>query len=223
MNKPGGDRQMNTRAWHFTEDKLRDGSPIPKIREWLEYDGEIVICETGLHASRDPFDALQYAPGPMLHLVECDGIHTEHYDKLVCSRRRIIASKDVTEGLRYFARMKALSVVHLWTAPDIYIEFLVTGDESIRDAAFDAAWTAARTDAWDAAWDAAKAAASAAASADAWDAAWAAAWDAARAAAWDAARAAALDAAWAAAWDAARTAARKQFNDLVNEAFEEWL
>ena len=140
-----------TRAWHFTGDKLRDGSPIPKIGEWLEYPGKIVICESGLHASRDPFDALQYAPGPMLHLVECDGIVTEQDDKFVCSRRKIIASKDATEGLRYFARMQALSVVHLWTVPDICIEFLMTGDESIKSAAESAARSAAESAAWSAA------------------------------------------------------------------------
>ena len=211
MSKP-------VRAWHFTGDTLRDGSPIPKIGEWLEYKGRIVICESGLHASRDPFDALEYAPGSMLHLVECDGVVTEQNDKLVCARRRIVASKDATEGLRYFARMQALSVVHLWTAPDICIEFLMTGDESIRAAA------------WDAARDAARAAARDAARAAAWDAAWDAARDAARAAAWDAAwdaaRDAARGAARAAAWDAARAAARaaarQQFNALVNEAFEEY-
>jgi len=133
------------RAWHFTGDKLRDGSPIPRVGEWLEYPGKIVICESGLHASRDPFDALQYAPGPMLHLVECEGIVTEQDDKLVCRRRRIIASNDATEGLRYFARMQALSVIHLWDAPDVVIDYLMTGDESIRSAARSAAWSAARS------------------------------------------------------------------------------
>lgn len=135
----------SVKAWHFTGDKLRDGSPIPKAGEWLEYDGKIVICESGLHASRDPFDALRYAPGPMLHLVECERIVTEQDDKLVCARRRIIASKDATEGLRYFARMQALAAIHLWDAPDICIEFLMTGDKVIRSEAERAARTAAES------------------------------------------------------------------------------
>lgn len=152
---------MSVIAYHFTGKTLRDGSPIPPIGEWLEFTGPVKMCESGLHASRDPFDALQYAPGPFLHKVECDGIVEEQSDKLVCTRRKIIASFDATEMLRYFARMQALSVVHLWDAPDVVLDFLMTGDEALRDAAWDAAWAA-----WAAAWDAARAAR---------DAAWAAA------------------------------------------------
>jgi hypothetical protein len=39
--------------------------------------------------------------------------------------------------LRYFARIQALSVVHLWTEcpPDVVLDFLMTGDESLRAAA----------------------------------------------------------------------------------------
>ena len=202
------------RAWHFVNKTLRDGSQIPSDGEWLHYTGNLVMCESGLHASKDPFDALQYAPGEMLCLVECDGHIIEGNDKLVCSQRKIVARMDATEMLRYFARMQALSVVHLWDAPDVVLDYLMTGDESLRDAARAAAGAAA--------WDAARAAAR--------DAAWAAAWDAARAAARDAAWAAARDeslrdAAWdaarAAARAAARDAARTDFNALVLECFED--
>lgn len=144
---------MTIIAWHFTGDRLRDGSPIPQIGEWLEYAGKVEICKSGLHASRDPFDALQFAPGPMLHKVECDQIVDEEEDKFVCRRRRILASRDATEGLRYFARMRALSVVHLWSAPDVVLDFLMTGNPVIAAAALDAecgaAWDAARKE-WNA-------------------------------------------------------------------------
>jgi len=162
-------------AWHFVGDRLRDGRPVPKDGIWLEHTGAIAICRSGLHASRDPFDALQYAPGPWLCRVECDGDIVEQRDKLVCRRRRIVERRDATDGLRYFARMQALSVVHLWNAPDVVLDYLMTGDERIRAAASAAAS------------DAASAAASAAASDAASAAAWAAASDAARAAAWAAA------------------------------------
>jgi hypothetical protein len=180
------------RAWHFVGKTLRDGSPVPPDGEWLEFTGKLVLCASGLHASREPFDALRHAPGSTLCLVECGGKIIEDTDKLVCSRRRIIARMDATELLRYFARMQALSVVHLWNAPDIVLDYLMTGDESIRDAG----------------WDAARDAATAAARAAAWAAAWAAGWDAAR------------DAAWAAARAAAWAAARADFNQLVYECFE---
>lgn len=137
---------MTILAWHFVNDTLRDGRPVPPDGEWLVHSGKVVMCASGLHASRRPFDALQYAPGAILCRVECDDIVQEGSDKLVCLRRRIIARRDATDGLRYFARMQALSVVHLWDAPDVVLDYLMTGDESLRAAARDAARAAARND-----------------------------------------------------------------------------
>jgi hypothetical protein len=183
------------RAWHFVGDRLRDGRPIPADGEWLEHNGPLILCQQGLHASRHPMDALCYAPGSTLCLVDCDGEIIESNDKLICRKRRIVARCDATEALFYFAKMQALSVAHLWEPPEIVLDFLMTGENR------DAAWDAAR----DAAWDAAR------------DAAWAATGDAARAAAGDAARAAAGDAARAAAWDAARL----EWREMCHEAFLE--
>jgi hypothetical protein len=163
------------KAWHFTGDTLRDGTPIPPPGFMLRYDGPLVMCESGFHASRDPFDALQYAPGDALHLVECGGEVIHRADKLVCSQRMIIASMDAEPLLRYFARMQALSVAHLWEPPDIVLDYLMTGDEALMDAAWAAAWgpasasasAAARAAAWGPASASASAAASAAARGDA--------------------------------------------------------
>jgi hypothetical protein len=145
------------KAYHFTDgNKLRDGRPLLAIGEWLDHTGPIVPCESGLHASEHPFDALQYAPGEMLHLVEIDGelvTHGDPPDKVVGRRRRIIASIDATDLLREFARWCALQVIHLWECPDVVRRYLETGDESIRAAA---AWAAARDAARDAAWAAAR-------------------------------------------------------------------
>ncbi len=212
------------RAWHFVGKTLRDGSKIPRDGVWLKHPGEVVICSQGLHASRDAFDALQHAPGATLCLVDCDGKIIEQSDKLVCSARRIVMRMDATDMLRFFARMQAVSCIDQWDAPDVVCDYLMTGDDSIRDAARDAAWDAARAAAagdaaraasWDAAWAAARAASWAASGA----ASGAAARAASGAAAGDAARAAAGDAAWAAAGAAAGAAARKDFNELVAECF----
>ena len=205
-----------THAWHFTGTTLRDGRAIPPIGQVLKHTGKVTPCISGLHFSLTPSDALQFAPGPFLHLVRIDGEYLSHNNKGVADNRTIVASMDATELLRFFARMQALSVVHLWDAPDLVLDYLMTGDESIRDAArnaaWNAAWNAARNAAWDADWNAAR------------NAAWNAARNAARDAAWNAARNAAWDAAWDAARDAARdaaeAAARKEFNDLVYECFE---
>ena len=131
------------KAYHFTSDKLRDGRPIPPIGEWLVHEGEIRMCESGLHASKEPFDALQYAPGSMLHLVEVQGEIIHQNDKLVARKRKIIASFDAEKLLRDFARECALEVYHLWgnekTDPKgVCKRYLETGDKKLRAAARDA-------------------------------------------------------------------------------------
>jgi hypothetical protein len=193
------------RAWHFVRDDglLRDGRPLPADGIVLRHTGPLALCESGLHASVDPFDALPYAPGALVCRVECGGEVVHGGDKLVCRERTILWRADATDVLRRFARLCALDVAHLWDAPGVVVRYLRTGDESLR--------AAARAAAWDAARDAARAAA--------WDAAWAAAWDAARDAAWDAARDAARAAAWdatrAAAWDAARDAQSRRLQRML--------
>lgn len=190
-------------AYHFCGATLRDGRPIPADGEWLVHEGQVTICETGLHASSHPFDALQFAPGATLCIVECEDIVTEHVDKLVCRRRKIVKRIDATELLWKASREYAKSVLHLWDAPQVVKDFLDTGDESLMAAARAAARAAASADAW--------AAAMAAARDAGWDAGWDAAWDAARDSAWAAAR--------AAGWAAARAAQRDLFAKLVEEAF----
>ena len=182
---------MSVYAWHFTDgNKLRDGSPLPAVGETLKFDGEPLLCKQGLHASLHPFDALKYAPGDTLHLVHCAGIILHQDDKLVCTERTIIASFEASEMLRYFARMQALSVIHL--APEnmagLVEDWIMTGDETIRSAADSAAYSAACS--------------------------------AARSAAYSAAYSAADSAARSAAYSAATSAARQSFADLVYECFE---
>ena len=212
------------KAWHFVGATLRDGRPVPPDGEWLEHPGPVKMCDSGLHASRRILDALDYAPGATICRVECDDIHEEQEDKIVCTRRRILWRVDGEDVLHDFARRCAMDVIGLWDAPDVVREYLATGDDSLRDAAWDAAWAAARAAARDAARDAVRdaargalrAAARAAAQAAARDAARDAAWDAAWAAAWDAAWAAARAASQAAAWAAARVAARAAARDRQN-------
>ncbi len=189
-------------AWHFIRrdengiDRLRDGSEAPKDGVWLEFNGPLKMCESGLHFSRHPFDALRYAPGEILCSVEIGGTIIEGDDKGVCSRRKIVARMDATEGLRYFARMQALSVIHLYPGKpaEVVLDWLMTGDESLRSAADSAAWEASS-----------------------------AAYLAANSAAWAASSAANSAAYWAAYWaaySAANSASRQEWADLVAEAFE---
>lgn len=101
------------RAYHFVGDTLRDGRPVPPDGVWLEHTGPIKWCRSGLYASRDPFDALQYAVGDTLCLVDCDGVGRTDSDKFVCRRRRIVKRFDAARLMREFAADCAEDVWHL--------------------------------------------------------------------------------------------------------------
>jgi hypothetical protein len=200
--------------YHFTEPTLRNGEPIPPIGEWITCKGKIVPRKNGLHASPDAFDALQYAPGNLLHRVELDGDITPHgypVDKFAARKRMIVASIDATGILRLFARRVALDVIDLWDAPPIVKEYLESGDESKRADASSAASSAAS---YAASWAASSAAGPAfrAASYAAYGAG-----SAACAASW-----AASSASWAAssaAYAAKQKLYRGWFNEMVDTAF----
>ena len=162
--------------------------------------GKIIPCERGLHLSKRILDALRYAPGPIIYKVEGHGIimpHGNPIDKYACSERTYLSGGiNISDELLKFARLCALDVVHLWNPPKVVIEYLKSGDESIRDAAWNAAWVAAR--------DAAEAAARVAA------------WAAVEAAARVAAEAAAEAAARVAARDAAEAKQNKRLTAMVS-------
>ena len=126
----------------------------------------------------------------------------------VVLRKEILSEATLYE----FARWCALQVIHLWDAPGVVRKYL-TGDETLRVAAWDAAQDASRAAGRAAAW---------AASAAAADAARAAALAAARAAAWDAS-AVAADAARATALAVARAAARAASRDAQVEKLKEMI
>jgi len=139
-------------AWHFVGKTLRNGEPIPADGETLRYDGPLKMCVSGLHASERIIDALQYAPGDTICLVECGGEIVMGGDKFICRERTILWRVNGERLLRKFARKQALSVIHLWDAPDVVRQFLETGDDKLRDAAMKATRTVAGLAAWDTAW-----------------------------------------------------------------------
>jgi hypothetical protein len=198
------------KAYHFHNGTtLWDGQLLPPLGAKLVFKGHPILCEQGLHFSLHPFDALKYAPGNFLDIVEVGGVVVMGDDKGVCTERTRIKAIDAAKLLQTAARMFATDVLHLWKkpAPREVRGFLLTGNETKRAAARAAAWAATR----DAAWAAR-------------NAAWAATGDAAWAA-WNAARDAegamgAVRVARDAAWDAAQNKQRAQFLALVEAAFK---
>ena len=204
------------------------------IKEGITHkvEGELELCQNGLHASERALDALKYAPGPYLWIVELGGDIVKGDDKCCARERKYIKGFDASESLREFARKCALiniEKIKPYCSDDDYrliIEYLNTGREDIREAAMSAA-EAARLAAWESADSAAEAANSAAGAARsaAWEsaeaamsAAMSAAWSAdsaAEAAAWSARSAA--EAAYSAAWSAAWSELNEIFENMLNE------
>ena len=131
---------MSALAWHFARADMRlgyeDGRAIV-VGETLTHDGDLKLCESGLHASATIYDALKYAPGPMLCRVRLGGDIIRGDDKLAASERTVLWAFDATDVLRVFARRCALDVIHLWDAPAVVVRYLATGDPEIRAAAWD--------------------------------------------------------------------------------------
>jgi len=167
------------KAWHWVKDDgtLRDGQKL-EVGKTYVVDGELTMCERGLHASRKILDALQYAPGNICCRVICWQIEQEEDDKFVCHKRRVEWTYDATNILHEFACQVAEKALKLAKVRDKRYLAAIEAKRKwlkgeINDSELDAARAAAGDAARDAAGDAARAAAKDAAGAAAWDAAWA--------------------------------------------------
>ena len=146
-----------TILYYFSGPTLRGGLPLPQVGKWFTLPETIKIkaCPSsedidagfgGLHASPTAYDALQYAPGNLLHRVILRGDVTPHgspVDKFAARSRKIIASIDAKELLWEFARWAAFQVIDNWEAPDVVIKYLTSGNLDLKSAANSAANSAA--------------------------------------------------------------------------------
>jgi hypothetical protein len=141
---------MIRHAWHFlnADWTTSSGNILVKVGEPLIHVGDLVPCSSGLHASTRAIDALSFARGPVVTLVECEDEFVDHgspTDQFICRKRTAVWGYDCTDELWTFARLAALESLHLWPdAPAVVREFLETGNEDLLDAAWAAAWAAAR-------------------------------------------------------------------------------
>ena len=149
---------------------------VVKVGETLSVEGEIVACQSGLHASVRAVDALQYAPGSTVCRVEVWGDVQKESNKIAGRHRKVLWMADSDKALRLFACDCAEEACRVANHTDerslnairvsrLYAEGKATKGKlaAARDAAWAAAWAAARDAAWNAAWAAARDAA--------WDAA----------------------------------------------------
>ena len=151
-------------AWHFLRDDGTTGSggckPEPGgVETW---DGPLVMCHSGLHASRMAIDALSYAPGALVRRVVVSGEVVEGDDKLIGRKRRELWRVDATATLHEFACLCAEDALKVSKVTDARCFAAIAAKRAwlrgeITDVDLDAAYAAAH-DAANAAHDAANAA-----------------------------------------------------------------
>jgi hypothetical protein len=198
---------MSVLGWHFCRNDKRlcfnDGRRIHTGRT-IKVDCKPVLCQSGLHASRNLLDALHYAHGNILCRVRLSGEIVHGDDKMVATERTVLWMRSVAPILHEFAcrsaeralRRAGVTDERCWNAIKVKRLWLA-------GKATNTELTAARDTAWDAAWT------------TAWTTRGAARAAAARTAAWTTARAAAWDAARTTAWTTAGVAERKWQNNLL--------
>jgi hypothetical protein len=154
--------------WHWLQEdrRLRWGTKeLVEVGKTIRYEGELVLCESGLHASEKAIDSLGYAPGSIICRVALGGQIIEGGDKVVAAERTVLWMADATNTLHEFAcrcaetALKTAKVedVRCWAAIETKRKWL-KGEATDAElaAAWAAAWDAARDAARDAAWAAAR-------------------------------------------------------------------
>ena len=100
------------RAFHFLKSDMTSsyGADEPwRVGETRKLTGEVELCVRGFHSSPTPFDALGYAQGPILCLVDASKPAETDTDKQVSRRRTLVAAVDVTRPLHEAAIRIALA------------------------------------------------------------------------------------------------------------------
>lgn len=121
-------------AFKFTGDSLEGGQPLPGFGETVYAPPPVKPGVAGLHACPEVFDALTYARGSILHLLEASGQLVTHRGQCVSTQQRFLGRHDASQLLDTFARWCATQALTIWEAPSCVWAFL-EGDEAQRDAA----------------------------------------------------------------------------------------
>ena len=81
---------MKTLYKAFKKDlKSNNGNIDWKIGKWIHHKGDLIMCQSGLHASKKVLDAMGYTNLEELALVEVKGKHLEREDKQCWEYMRI--------------------------------------------------------------------------------------------------------------------------------------
>jgi hypothetical protein len=70
--------------------KSENGSHKWRIGKWYQVDGELSMCNSGFHCSKEPYDAFSYVRGEILTGVEVKGKHLSDDNKECWSEMKVV-------------------------------------------------------------------------------------------------------------------------------------
>jgi hypothetical protein len=161
--------ETTIRAWKFLRDDCRSGQGAEgpwSVNERRDHMGALVLCESGYHSSPTIYDALAFAPGATLAMVEIP-VPTgdcQQSDKQATRWLRVLAVRPVERELRLWGcdcAERALNLVEDLGIPvnprsrqSLTVARRYADGQATREelAAARAAADAARAAAWAAAW-----------------------------------------------------------------------
>ena len=92
----------------------KNGDEKWKLGEWKKFDGELVICSSGFHASPTPLDSLEYIYGDRWVVIEAGGPILKDKDKFCSSEMRLVKEIPVKKVLCWFAIACARRCLKYW-------------------------------------------------------------------------------------------------------------
>jgi len=92
---------MKKTAWKVLNKGMESnsGNIKWKLNQWQHHDGELKLCESGLHASKLCVDAIQYVTPGIICKVEYKGGIKEQDDKFVCNDMKVIKTYRFTKRI----------------------------------------------------------------------------------------------------------------------------
>ena len=103
--QPNSMVSVTVRGYKFvTKDlKSKNGDIQWVVNEWQKVEGQLSLCNNGLHASHTPLDSLQYTYGDRWFMIEACGKMIEGDDKFCAQEMKLTQELPVDKILVQFA------------------------------------------------------------------------------------------------------------------------
>ena len=80
------------KGYKFIQDNMKsqNGNTEWKLKQWKKHKGQLIMCESGFHASKTPLQSLNYPYGNKWFMIEAKGQIIRDKDKFCAQEMRLI-------------------------------------------------------------------------------------------------------------------------------------